>query len=34
MGVVGFPVRFTELLYPDPGADLETDDSVGDEEPV
>jgi tetratricopeptide (TPR) repeat protein len=26
--------RFTELLYPDPGADLEADDSVGDEEPV
>ena len=26
--------RFTELLYPDPGADLETDDSVGDEEPI
>jgi tetratricopeptide (TPR) repeat protein len=26
--------RFTELLYPDPGADLESDDSVGEEEPV
>ena len=26
--------RFTELLYPDPGADLESDDSIGEEEPV
>ena len=26
--------RFTELLYPDPGADLEPDDSIGEEEPV
>ena len=26
--------RFTELLYPDPGADLESDDSVGEQEPV
>ena len=26
--------RFTELLYPDPGADLESNDSIGQEEPV
>ena len=26
--------RFTELLYPDPGADMESDDSIGEEEPV
>jgi tetratricopeptide (TPR) repeat protein len=26
--------RFTELLYPDPGADLESDDSVGEQEPI
>ena len=26
--------RFTELLYPDPGADLEATDSIGQEEPV
>ncbi len=26
--------RFTELLYPDPGADLESDDPIGEEEPV
>ena len=26
--------RFTELLYPDPGAELGSDDSIGEEEPV
>ena len=26
--------RFTELLYPDPGADLESTDSIGPEEPI
>ena len=26
--------RFTELLYPDPGADLESTDSVGQEESI
>ena len=26
--------RFTELLYPDPGADLESDESVGEQEPI
>lgn len=26
--------RFTELLYPDPGAELDSTDSVGEEEPV